>query len=80
MLYRFGSHIADGSRPQGLVDLNHTLYGTTLARGKYENGLVFSVTRSGKERLLHSFTGPQDGSEPRTGLVDIGGTLYERLG
>jgi uncharacterized repeat protein (TIGR03803 family) len=61
-----------------------TLYGTTFAGGSYSCayyrtsgcGTVFSVTPSGTEQVLHGFGAHRDGSNPRAGLIDVGGTFY----
>ncbi len=38
-------------------------------------GTVFSITKSGKYTVLHSFT-DRSSQQPRAGLAIIGGTLY----
>ena len=41
------------------------LYGTTSAGGNGSSGTVFSVTTTGKEKVLHNFQGGvDDGSDP----------------
>jgi uncharacterized repeat protein (TIGR03803 family) len=52
------------------------LYGTTATGGSAYLGVVFSVTPSGDERTLHSFTGQPDGENPYGSLVAMRGTLY----
>jgi uncharacterized repeat protein (TIGR03803 family) len=80
VLHSFGgSGSGDGADPfAGLVNVNSTLYGTTYdGNGSGVYGTVFAVTLSGKETILHGFTGsPSDGAEPWAGLVSINGTLY----
>lgn len=81
VLHRFtsrpASHHYDGQDPSsGLIDIGGTLYGTTSSGGVYGNGAVYSVTRSGKEKLLYSFQGKPDGSIPSGDLLNLGGTLY----
>lgn len=70
----------DGGNPlASLIDVNDTLYGTTSAGGvnHYAGfGTAFSMTTSGKERVLHRFRGARDGNYPSAGLIDIGGTIY----
>ncbi len=39
-------------------------------------GTVYSVTVSGKERVIYRFTGGSDGAQPAGGLVNIGGALF----
>jgi uncharacterized repeat protein (TIGR03803 family) len=73
--------VPDGLAPgASLTVLNGTLYGTTESGGTgYCNdgcGTVFSITTSGKETVLHSFSGSGDGVFPDAGLVNVGDTLY----
>jgi uncharacterized repeat protein (TIGR03803 family) len=71
----------DGSFPTaGLIDVKGTLYGTTYNGGgctQYREGCgtVFSITPSGKETVLHSFSGG-DGAHPAAALLNVNGTLY----
>jgi len=75
VLHSFG-HASDGDHPgASLIDVNGTLYGTTVSGGYYGVGTVFSVTTSDKEKVLHSFAGYQDGANP-SALVDVNGALY----
>jgi uncharacterized repeat protein (TIGR03803 family) len=82
VIYRFAGD-PDGAYPYApLIDINGTLYGTTVGGGKGGGicgevgcGTVFSVTSSGVESVLHSFSGGADGAGPM-GLINIGGTLY----
>jgi uncharacterized repeat protein (TIGR03803 family) len=74
----------DGSDPQGgLINVSGTLYGTTDSGGTSSKppfdqgrGTVYSVTTTGAENVLHSFTGNRDGIDPIADLVDVKGTLY----
>lgn len=70
----------DGAFPSaGLIDVGGTLYGTTMDGGTnkgYAEGTVFSITRSGIEKVLHSFGGDQDGWGPDASLIDVKGVLY----
>jgi uncharacterized repeat protein (TIGR03803 family) len=60
-----------------LVAVNGTLYGATSGGGEHSVGTVFSVTRSGHERLLHSFALLDGGGFfPDAGLVYSKGYLY----
>lgn len=55
------------------------LYGTTSAGGGYRNcGTIFKVNaKSGKEAVLHAFTGSPDGAFPYYGLTeDTAGNFY----
>jgi uncharacterized repeat protein (TIGR03803 family) len=83
VLYRFrGGN--DGAFPwANLTLVNGKLYGTTSAggSGSYgssgEEGTIFEVSTSGKERVLHRFTGGTDGWGPLSGpLVAVNKTLY----
>jgi uncharacterized repeat protein (TIGR03803 family) len=78
VLHTFNVVSGDGQDPQaGLVYVNGTLYGTTSAGGaSYWGGTVFSVTLSGKERVLHSFGYGADGAIPAASLINVKGTLY----
>jgi uncharacterized repeat protein (TIGR03803 family) len=83
VLYNFlGPIYGDGYGPNGsLLDVNGTLYGVTYAGGAacYGNGgcgMVYALTRSGKEKVLYSFQGAPEGSDPFSGLINVDGTLY----
>lgn len=70
---------ADGVGPvSALTNLHGTLYGTTSGDvfGNPSPGTVFSVTKSGTETVIYTFTGGSDGSNPLAGLINVGGTLY----
>src|SRR5580765_2351766 len=78
VLYSFTGG-ADGSRPYAslIQDTNGNLYGTTDGGGTYNRGTVFRVSARGGEKVLYSFTGGVDGSEPYASLVrDTQGNLY----
>ena len=82
VLYRF-DRFPNGAHPvAGLTEYNGTLYGTASqggtkgCHGKQGCGTVFSVTTSGGEHLLYSFTPFQQGTFPHSGLIDVKGTLY----
>ncbi len=82
VLHFFGNS-KDGIWPYAsLLDVNGTFYGTTNGRGTYNCpsfpgcGTVFSITKDGTERVLHSFGGKRDGAFPAAGLIDVNGTLY----
>jgi uncharacterized repeat protein (TIGR03803 family) len=84
VLYKFGS-APNGSVPRAsLLDMRGTLYGTTAYGGSYTCGFreklscgtVFSITTSGKEKMLHSLGGGYDGEYPVAGLIKVKGTLY----
>ena len=66
------SSCADGEYPAAplVLDAAGNLYGTTAFGGAYQNcnglacGVVFKLDPSGKETVLHSFTGGSDGALP----------------
>jgi len=70
---------SDGAYPEGgvIIDKWKNLYGTTTEGGVSGAGTVFRITAAGKETVLYSFTGKDDGSDPEAGLVkDAAGNLY----
>jgi uncharacterized repeat protein (TIGR03803 family) len=81
---------ADGGNPTaGLVrDAAGNLYGTTPLGGAESGacqggtcGVVFRLSATGSETVLHSFTGGADGANPSAGLVlDAAGNLYGTTG
>jgi uncharacterized repeat protein (TIGR03803 family) len=87
VLHYFAGPPTDGALPQaGLIrDVAGNLYGTTTLGGAtstcdppYGCGVVFKLSPSGTETVLHSFTGGADGAYPYyAGLVqDAAGNLY----
>jgi uncharacterized repeat protein (TIGR03803 family) len=80
------SNCADGEYPDAgplVLDAAGNLYGTTIWGGAYQNcngitcGVVFKLDTTGKETVLHSFTGGKDGAFPWPGLtMDAAGNLY----
>lgn len=86
VLYNFGGSPTDGDSPQaGLTEVEGKLYGTTVSGGSgcYSSGgcgTVFKITVSGKESVLHSFTGGEDGALPSAGLMKVDGVLYGTTG
>lgn len=86
VLYSFTGG-ADGSGPfyvDLVIDTAGNLYGTTVGGGDLTCGghgsgcgVVFKVDPTGKETVLHAFTGGTDGGGPLSGLVrDSQGNLY----
>ncbi|MFY9665923.1 MAG: choice-of-anchor tandem repeat GloVer-containing protein [Candidatus Cybelea sp.] len=59
-----------------MVDVNGTLYGTTIAGGSFDNGTVYSITTTGTEKVLYSFGNSPDGARPSGDLIDVSGSLY----
>ena len=87
VLHNFAGFPTDGETPTaGLIgDLAGNLYGTTLfggsghcASSNIGCGVIFKLTPSGAEIILHSFAGsPTDGANPVAGLIrDAAGSLY----
>jgi uncharacterized repeat protein (TIGR03803 family) len=87
VLYSFNGG-TDGAYPtQSLFeDTSGNFFGTTQAGGAYNVGTVFSLTPSGVETVLYTFTGGNDGSYPYLGglITDsadqkgaLFGTTYE---
>jgi uncharacterized repeat protein (TIGR03803 family) len=78
LLHTFDGTSGDGYAPYaGLANVNGTLYGTTSLGGASGDGIVFAITKSGTETVLHSFpTGSGDGRYPEAGLLNVNGTLY----
>jgi len=68
----------DGKFPTaGLINVGGTLYGTTSQGGRHRAfGVVFSVSQSGAEKVLHSFSTSGGGATTPNGLIDVDGTLY----
>lgn len=78
VLHRFQDFPNDGCDPlgSGLIELNGVLYGTTSAGGTHNFcycGTIYSVSTSGAERVLHSFSG---GGAPAASLVAYNNVLY----
>ena len=90
VLYSFKGRHHDGKYPMGgLIAVNDALYGTTSEGGgggfetcKTESGvgfgcgIIFKISSSGKETILHRFQGGTDGAYPVAGLLKLKGTLY----
>ena len=79
ILYNFKGGATDGCYPQqGLItDKRGNLFGTTAGCGSADAGIVLKLSKSGKEVVLHNFTGA-DGRHAIYGhlLLDTDGTLY----
>ena len=70
---------SDGGIPLAglMIDEAGHLYGTGSYGGPGGYGVVFKVNQSGKETVLHGFTGGADGANPQASLVmDALGNLY----
>ena len=71
----------DGAVPWvGLLNVSGTLYGTTEYGGTGGYGVVYSITKSGKETVVHTFQGTPgygpDGAYSFGDLTNVNGTLY----
>ncbi len=86
VLYSFTGG-ADGAYPYGgvILDKAGNLYGTTFQGGDLNKcptypgcGVAYKLDLSGKQTVLHTFTGSPDGQEPDFGnlLRDKAGNLY----
>lgn len=78
VVHNFGKG-KDGSAPYfgALLDVNGTLYGTTLMGGAKGVGTIFESSLSGQEKVLYSFAGTAaKGCEPYAGLIEFNGALY----
>jgi uncharacterized repeat protein (TIGR03803 family) len=82
VLYVFCSltNCTDGEDPLSgplVRDATGNLYGTTYFGGAYNDGTIFKLDSTGKETVVHNFTGNKDGALPWAGLtMDAAGTLY----
>jgi uncharacterized repeat protein (TIGR03803 family) len=77
VLYSF-TGLFDGSIPGCVLarDAKGNLYGTTPYGGAGGSGVVFKVSATGTETVLHDFSGQPDGAGPRAGVVRVGSILY----
>jgi uncharacterized repeat protein (TIGR03803 family) len=82
VLYNFNGQDGDYSEAPLWRDAAGNLYGTTSYGGSIENacdgtcGLIFKVTPSGQETVLHNFVGT-DGFRPYAGVIeDAEGNFY----
>jgi uncharacterized repeat protein (TIGR03803 family) len=81
VLYSFaGTGAGDGEYPRAalVMDAQGNLYGTTDVGGVFGYGTVFKLDTTGKETVMHSFSGAGgDGAFPFGGVVRDGqGNLY----
>jgi uncharacterized repeat protein (TIGR03803 family) len=80
LLHQFRSG-PGGLNPEAgvILDAKGNLYGTTLNDGAFASGTVFVISPTGRERVLHSFTGANgDGAFPFYGSLvrDSLGNVY----
>jgi len=79
VLYSFGAQQGDGDTPEGGVtrDAAGNLYGVTYYGAAGAWGTVYKLDATGKEFVLHNFTGGSDGGFPYKGVImDRAGNLY----
>jgi uncharacterized repeat protein (TIGR03803 family) len=71
------NNAGDGSWPfAGLTNVKGVMYGVASSNGANSAGMIFSVTRSGKETNIYNFKGGTDAQGPQGGLIYDGGNLY----
>jgi len=84
VLYSFTGGTDGGGPEAGLIrDATGNLYGTTTFGGDPDAdvGVVYTVDNAGKETVLHTFTGGEDGASPFARLLrDAKGNLYGTTG
>ena len=71
-------HGGDGAPPYGGLLRNTKtgdLLGTARSGGAYGWGVIFGISSSGTEKVLHSFIGT-DGGWPSAGLLAYKGSFY----
>ena len=79
LLYSFTGGTADGCYSSGtpLRDTKGNLYGTSEACGSSNLGIVWKLSKQGKETILHNFAGgTSDGANPYAGVIMDAGDLY----
>jgi uncharacterized repeat protein (TIGR03803 family) len=71
VLYAFSAlGSGDGCVPVGVLSFEGgTLYGTTQSGGAFGQGIIFSISSTGVETILHSFNPATDGGAPNGGVV-----------
>lgn len=88
ILHRFGGAASDGAAPVApLLPVGNEFYGTTSFGGTDNIGTVYEISATGKERVIHNFTGVSkgasnrpDGKVPLDGLIIREGMLYGTTG
>jgi uncharacterized repeat protein (TIGR03803 family) len=71
----------DGAHPmRGLVELNGSLYGTTLNGGSGRCnegcGTLFRIGPTGEETVVYRFQAGRDGANPESAMIAVRGVLY----
>jgi uncharacterized repeat protein (TIGR03803 family) len=70
---------AGGVGPVGRIirDVNGNIHGVTGVSGSAIKAVVFRISSTGSESVLHTFgTATEDGTTPAAGVVDASGVLY----
>ncbi len=84
VMHSFAGGSSDGSYSYGqvIVDSAGNLYGATYEGGSFNYGVVFKLSKAGKETVLYNFKGgTADGCNPAGGLLrDKAGNLYGTTG
>ena len=75
-LYSFSGGSDGGDVPDGLIEANGYLYGTTFEGGANNSGTVFKMSLSGQITTLYSFTGGSDGNGPAGLILGSDGLFY----
>ncbi|HWD19710.1 MAG TPA: choice-of-anchor tandem repeat GloVer-containing protein [Verrucomicrobiae bacterium] len=78
VLHPFGFGGTDGTGPNGgVVLVGNRIYGTASGGGASNSGTIFGVdTTGGHFSVLHTFSGVGVSSDPTSGLLAVGDTLY----
>lgn len=71
VLHNFTNTSGDGVNPSGALvqGSDGNFYGTTYKGGASGAGVIFKITPSGTETVLHSFGSGNDGQQPLAGLI-----------
>ena len=76
-LYAFGSVAGDGNAPTSVLrDASGNLYGTTIAGGAHNAGIIFKIDSAGNETILHSFDSLGTTAMSASLIADAAGNLY----
>ena len=70
VLYNFTCGTAGGNPfTRVIADYAGNLYGTASFDGAYGYGVLYKLDRTGKQTVLHAFTGGADGGSPQDGVL-----------
>jgi uncharacterized repeat protein (TIGR03803 family) len=83
IVYSFKGTRKDGILPNSVIEVDGKLYGTTYLGGSHPCamirsgcGIIYALTTSGTETILHDFAGGTDGRYPTGALTEMNGSLY----